>query len=126
MRSWKDFGSSQASPGTAWFLAMQRAKSGTQGWIHRKHVIWQPGALEAFTAAGQWPGRRPALATQCFALLGVFFHKYAEQEVLMMEVFKRPFSLFTKGPDILKNYLLHFIFIVRNIQSRSVVERSFA
>ena len=50
VRSWKDCGSSRASPGTAWFLAMQRAKSGTQGWIHRKHVIWQPGALEAITA----------------------------------------------------------------------------
>lgn len=40
-----------------------------------------------------------------------------------MEVFKRLLSLSVKGPDILKNYLLHFKFIVRNIQSSNLLSR---
>ena len=86
MGAWRNSRSPQASPGTDWAWAMQRAKSRTQGWIHRRH-----GALEDVTGTpysgslGQWPVRQPAFTTWCFAILDFFFHKYAEEEVMMIE-----------------------------------------
>lgn len=80
---------------TVWAWALKRAESGTRGWVCRRHLILQPGSLEAVNfelpcmgtpgaphadSAGQRQARLCALT-----VLGLSFLECVDREVVTIE-----------------------------------------